>query len=190
MESRENGAYTGEISPLMLQDLAVKLVIIGHSERRQYYNETDITVNEKTKSALAHHLTPIICVGETLQQREAGDTDAVVCCQVEAAVREISPADYSKLVFAYEPVWAIGTGKTCDSAEANRVCALIRQTLSKQGNAEQTLILYGGSVKPNNTKELMSQSDIDGALVGGASLEADSFSEIIRQALATTAVSV
>lgn len=182
MESRPNGAYTGEVSPVMLQDIGVQWVLIGHSERRQYYNETDETVNQKAHAALAHQLTPILCVGETLAQREAGQTDAVIEHQVRQAVQGIESAALNQLVFAYEPVWAIGTGKTCESAEANRVCGLIRNTLASMGPSEQVRILYGGSVKPDNTAELLSQSDIDGALVGGASLEPDSFFKIIQPA--------
>ena len=183
MESHDEGAYTGETSPKMLADLEVEYVVIGHSERRQYYNEVDETVNAKTKAALAHQLTPIVCVGESLEQRESGQTDTVVTSQVEAALQGIAASDFEKLVFAYEPVWAIGTGKTCEADEANRVCALIRQTIGKKGSAEQTRILYGGSVKPENSDQLLGQSDIDGALVGGASLKTDSFSAIITAAV-------
>ncbi len=182
MEGRDNGAYTGEISPLMLLDLGVRWVVIGHSERRQYYAETDETVTLKTLAALRHGLTPIICVGESLQERENGLTDRVIEQQVRAVLAQLSAAELPKVVFAYEPVWAIGTGKVCEAPEANRVCALIRHFISEYGNAEQTRILYGGSVKPDNTSALMSQSDIDGGLVGGASLEADSFFGIIEQA--------
>jgi triosephosphate isomerase (TIM) len=186
MESREEGAYTGEISPRMLTAIGVQWVIIGHSERRQYYNETDASVNAKVLAALKHHLTPIVCVGELLEQREQGHTDTVVKSQVTLALANVAPEEFSKLVFAYEPVWAIGTGKTCDAPEANRVCALIRETLaslSQKAVADTVRILYGGSVKPDNTAGLMSQSDIDGALVGGASLEADSFFNIIQATL-------
>lgn len=184
MESREQGAYTGEISPAMVVDAGAAYVIIGHSERREYYAETDATVNAKVKAALAHELTPIICVGESLKQREDGITDAWVTQQVRAAVAGVSPDDFPKLTFAYEPIWAIGTGKTCESAEANRVCALIRQTLATQGPAQAVRILYGGSVKPDNSRELLAQSDIDGALVGGASLDVAGFTRIINDALA------
>jgi triosephosphate isomerase (TIM) len=182
MESRDNGAYTGEISPLMLLDAGIRWVIIGHSERRQYYKETDETVSQKTVSALKHGMTPIVCVGESLQEREAGQTDQVIECQIKTVLSQITAQDLPKIVVAYEPVWAIGTGKVCDAPEANRVCALIRRFLSEVGPAEQTRILYGGSVKPDNTNALMSQSDIDGGLVGGASLEPDSFFGIIEQA--------
>lgn len=182
MESRDSGAYTGEVSPPMLADLGVKWVVIGHSERRQYFNETDESVAQKTVAALQHGMTPIVCVGELLQERENGLTDAVVEQQVRAVLTRISAADLPKIVIAYEPVWAIGTGKVCEAPEANRVCALIRHFLSEYGAADQVRILYGGSVKPDNTHSLMSQSDIDGGLVGGASLEADSFFGIIEQA--------
>lgn len=182
MESRDNGAYTGEISPLMLLDLGIRWVVIGHSERRQYFNETDDTVTQKTVAALKHGMTPIVCVGELLQERENGLTDKVIEQQVRAFLTEINAHDLPKIVIAYEPVWAIGTGKVCDATEANRVCALIRHFVSEYGNADQTRILYGGSVKPDNTHALMSQSDIDGGLVGGASLEPDSFFAIIEQA--------
>lgn len=182
MESRDNGAYTGEISPLMLLDLGIRWVVIGHSERRQYYNETDETVAQKTVAALRHGMTPIVCVGESLQEREAGQTDRVIEQQVRAVLSQVTAQDLPKIVVAYEPVWAIGTGKVCEAPEANRVCALIRRFLNEYGSGEQTRILYGGSVKPDNTQALMSQSDIDGGLVGGASLEPDSFFGIIEQA--------
>jgi triosephosphate isomerase len=182
MESRENGAYTGEISPLMLADLGIHWVVIGHSERRQYFNETDETVAQKTVAALKHGMTPIVCVGEQLLERENNLTDAVIEQQVRAVLTQISAADLPKIVIAYEPVWAIGTGKVCEAPEANRVCALIRHFVSEYGDAKQTRILYGGSVKPDNTQALMSQVDIDGGLVGGASLEAESFFGIIEQA--------
>ncbi len=182
MESRETGAYTGEISPLMLADLGVKWVVIGHSERRQYFNETDETVAQKTVAALKHGMTPIVCVGEQLQERENNLTDAVIEQQVRAVLNQLQDTDLSKIVIAYEPVWAIGTGKVCEAPEANRVCALIRHFVSEYGAADQIRILYGGSVKADNTQALLSQSDIDGGLVGGASLEAESFFGIIEQA--------
>jgi triosephosphate isomerase len=182
MESRENGAYTGEISPLMLLDLHVTWVVIGHSERRQYFNETDETVAQKTVAALKHGMTPIVCVGESLQEREQGVTDRVIEQQVRAVLSQIKVDEFSKIVFAYEPVWAIGTGKVCEAPEANRVCALIRSFLNELGSGAQTRILYGGSVKADNAKLLMGQPDIDGGLVGGASLEADSFYGIIEPA--------
>ncbi|WP_373532473.1 triose-phosphate isomerase [Vampirovibrio sp.] len=182
MESRDNGAYTGEISPLMLADLGIQWVVLGHSERRQYFNETDETVAQKTVAALKHGITPIVCVGEQLMERENGLTDAVIEQQVRAVLTQISAADLPSIVIAYEPVWAIGTGKVCEAPEANRVCALIRHFVSEYGDAKQTRVLYGGSVKADNTQALMGQSDIDGGLVGGASLEAESFVGIIKQA--------
>jgi len=181
MDHHDNGAFTGEISPLMLLDLQLHWVVLGHSERRQYFNETDESVAAKTLAALKHGLTPIVCVGELLEEREANCTDAVIERQVRVVLKGLKPADFPKLVFAYEPVWAIGTGKVCEADEANRVCRLIRQIIGESGAAEQTRILYGGSVKPDNTPQLLRQSDIDGALVGGASLEADSFFSIIEQ---------
>jgi triosephosphate isomerase len=193
MESRESGAYTGEISPLMLKDLHVDTVILGHSERRQYYNETDETVQAKTQAALKHGLQPIVCVGESLQERESGVTDSVIERQVKKAIEGLSAQEVLQLVFAYEPVWAIGTGKTCDAAEANRVCHLIRQHLATTAKDPASVagvrILYGGSVKPDNAEELMRQSDINGALVGGASLEAEPFFQIIQAAGVAASVS-
>lgn len=183
---KESGAYTGEVSIPMLQDLCVSFVIIGHSERRQYFGETDETVNLKTKACLSNSVTPIVCVGESLEQREANVTDEIVANQVKAALEGISAEDVSKLVFAYEPIWAIGTGKTCDSVEANRVIKMIRETIAQVSTvdaADKVRILYGGSVKPSSIKEQMAQSDIDGALVGGASLEADSFADIVIGAM-------
>lgn len=187
MESRDNGAYTGEISPLMLTDLGIHWVVLGHSERRQYFNESDETVTAKTLAALKHGLTPIVCVGEELQERENGLTDAVIEQQIRAVCSQLQASDLPKIVIAYEPVWAIGTGKVCEAAEANRVCALIRHFVGEYGPADQTRILYGGSVKADNTQALMSQSDIDGGLVGGASLEAESFFAIIQHASPVTA---
>ncbi|HEY9687117.1 MAG TPA: triose-phosphate isomerase [Coleofasciculaceae cyanobacterium] len=182
MESRDNGAYTGEISPLMLLDLGVRWVILGHSERRQYYNETDETVAEKTIAALKHGMTPIVCVGEQLNERETGNTDRVIEQQVRAVLEKMNSQDLPKMVVAYEPVWAIGTGKVCDATEANRVCGLIRHFLNEVGAGDQVRIVYGGSMKPDNAQALMTQPEIDGGLVGGASLEADSFFAIIEQA--------
>jgi triosephosphate isomerase (TIM) len=179
---KESGAYTGEVSVPMLSDLGVTYVIIGHSERRQYFAETNETVNLKAKAAIAGNLIPIICCGESLEQREAGITDEHIATQIREALVGISAEDITKSVFAYEPIWAIGTGKTCDSVEANRVIKMIRSVIaevSTQDAANQARILYGGSVKPSTIEEQMSMSDIDGALVGGASLEADSFAGII-----------
>jgi triosephosphate isomerase len=180
--SQEEGAYTGEISAKMLAAQGILWVIIGHSERRQYFGETDALVNQKVKLALANDLTPIICVGETLAEREAGQTDAIVRQQVIASIEGLSAEILATLVFAYEPVWAIGTGKTCDASEANRVCALIRGVIAgvSSQSAQKVRIQYGGSVKPDNALELLSQSDIDGALVGGASLNPDAFAQIVQ----------
>ena len=179
----ESGAYTGETSPVMLKALGVEYVIIGHSERRQYFGETDELVNRKVKAAIQHGLKPIICVGETLDQREAGITESLVKNQVEKAFSGVAAENAKQVVVAYEPIWAIGTGKTATSEEANRVIGVIRTTLEGiYGNAvaETIRIQYGGSVKPGNIAELMQEPEIDGALVGGASLDADSFARIVR----------
>lgn len=181
-----SGAYTGEISVEMLKDAGCDYVIIGHSERRQYFSETDEMINKKAKAILAGGLIPIICCGETLEQREAGSTDVHIASQIRAALSGISSEDVAKSVIAYEPIWAIGTGKTCDSSEANRVIKMIRNVVSEVSGssaADSIRILYGGSVKPSTIEEQMSQSDIDGALVGGASLKADSFNEIIANTM-------
>ena len=181
-----SGAYTGEISVEMLKDAGCDYVIIGHSERRQYFSETDEMINKKAKAILAGGLIPIICCGETLEQREAGSTDVHIASQIRAALSDISSEDVAKSVIAYEPIWAIGTGKTCDSAEANRVIKMIRSVVCEVAGssaAESIRILYGGSVKPSTIEEQMSQSDIDGALVGGASLKAESFNEIIANTM-------
>lgn len=178
MHYLEKGAYTGEISAEMLVNVGVKYVIVGHSERREYYNETDETVNLKTIKAIETNLTPIVCVGESLEVRENGTTNEVVGKQVVKAYENINAVDALKTVIAYEPIWAIGTGKTATKEQANDTIKAIRQLLVKLYNedvANQIRILYGGSVNPNNIADLMKTSDIDGALVGGASLEADSF---------------
>jgi triosephosphate isomerase len=180
---RDSGAYTGEVSPLMLKDLCVDYVIIGHSERRTYFGETDERVNEKTKAVLKHEMIPIVCCGESLEQREQGITDSHVENQIKAALAGLSNADIEKLIIAYEPIWAIGTGKTCDSQEANRVIKHIRSVVAKVSSediAQKVRILYGGSVKPSTIDEQMAQSDIDGALVGGASLKSVDFYGIIK----------
>ena len=183
MHWAENGAYTGEIAPGMLVGL-VDYVIIGHSERREYFAETDETVNKKIKAALAHDLKPIVCVGENLAQNEAGVTDKWVSGQMRAAFDGLSAEQAQGLVIAYEPIWAIGTGKTATAAVANRVCGLvIRDAIADlygEQVADKIRIQYGGSAKPANTAELMAMPDIDGALIGGASLEVDAFSEMIR----------
>ncbi|WP_416197555.1 MAG: triose-phosphate isomerase [Sporanaerobacter sp.] len=183
MHWEDRGAFTGEISPLMLKEIGIDYVIIGHSERRQYFNETDETVNKKVKAALKYDIKPIICVGETLEEREKGMEKDVVKRQVEAALEDIDKKNIEDIVIAYEPIWAIGTGKTASNKDANDMISFIRQTVSdKYGeNISQSMrIQYGGSVKPNNIKELMAESDIDGALVGGASLKADDFLKLIN----------
>lgn len=187
MESHDSGAYTGEVSPPMLIDVGAEYVLIGHSERRQYFGETNASVNLKLKAALKHGLKPIVCVGESLDERENNLTDAVVRRQVAAALADLQLQDLKTLIVAYEPVWAIGTGKTCESSEANRVCALIRATINEgfrtDDNSEpgsSIPILYGGSVKPSTIDEQLEQSDVDGALVGGASLTADDFLPLIK----------
>jgi triosephosphate isomerase len=169
----ESGAYTGEVSGAMLTELGVSYAIVGHSERRQYFGETDETVNLRLKAAQRHALIPILCVGETKAQRDTGETEAIIENQLKKALVDI---DQSNLVIAYEPVWAIGTGDTCEAKEANRVIGLIRSQLT---NADVS-IQYGGSVKPSNVDEIMAQPEIDGALVGGASLEAASFARLVN----------
>lgn len=183
MHQEKEGAFTGEISGDMLKDVGVTHVVIGHSERRQYFNETDETVNLKTKAALDLGLTPIVCVGESLEQREAGETETVVSKQVAEAFEGLTESEVEKTVVAYEPIWAIGTGKTATADDANQVCQAIRETLLDlhgEEAANATRILYGGSVKPANIEELLGKDDIDGALVGGASLEADSFLQLVE----------
>ncbi len=178
----EEGAFTGEVSPKLLKDAGCTHVIIGHSERRQYFAETNDTVNKKTKAALAAGLTVLLCVGETLSERESGSTFEVIESQVRGGLSGISSDDLKPIVIAYEPVWAIGTGKTATEQQAQEVHAFIRKLLSEMYSkkiASSTRILYGGSVKPDNIKGLMAQVDIDGALVGGASLKADSFAGIV-----------
>ncbi len=176
------GAFTGEVSPVMLADLRCRYVIVGHSERRQHFGETDETVARKTRAAFAHELAPIVCVGERLEDRDAGQTERVVTRQVEIATAALSPEHVRELVVAYEPVWAIGTGRAATGQEANRVTGLIRETLARKDaeGAMQTRILYGGSVKADNATEFSRQPEIDGALVGGASLDAQKFLAIVR----------
>jgi triosephosphate isomerase (TIM) len=177
----EEGAFTGEVAPKLLSDAGCSHVIIGHSERRQYFGETDETVNKKAKTALAAGLTAIVCVGETLAEREAGKAFAVIETQLKGGLAGFSAGMLVQTIIAYEPVWAIGTGKTASDTQAQEVHAFIRTLLAKlfgQAAAEAIRILYGGSVKPDNVKGLMSQADIDGALVGGASLKADTFAAI------------
>jgi triosephosphate isomerase len=180
------GAFTGEISAAMLTELGVRYVIIGHSERRQYFGETDATVNQRAKAALAAGLQPIVCVGETLAEREAGTTTQVVERQVRVGLAGLHGTDWDGLVIAYEPVWAIGTGKTATTAQAQEVHAFIRKLLVELAGAAAAAkirIQYGGSMKPENAKELMSQPDIDGGLIGGASLEAKAFAAVVRGAV-------
>lgn len=180
MHWKAEGAYTGEISAGMLKDLGVRYVILGHSERRQFFAETDETVNLKLKAALAAGLTPIVCVGETLQEREDGKMQDVIIHQITEDLAGCQE-DFEKIVIAYEPVWAIGTGKTATSTQAQEVHALIRATLGKMNpaQAEKVRIQYGGSMKPENAADLMSKPDIDGGLIGGAALKADSFAAIV-----------
>ncbi|PTE85593.1 triose-phosphate isomerase [Staphylococcus equorum] len=181
----DNGAFTGETSPAALADLGVKYVVIGHSERREIFKETDEDINKKAHAVFNHGMTPIICVGETDEERESGKANEVVGNQVKKAVEGLSEEQLQQVVIAYEPIWAIGTGKSSTSEDANEMCAFVRETvaeLSSQTVADATRIQYGGSVKPNNIKEYMAQSDIDGALVGGASLKVDDFVQLLEGA--------
>ena len=181
----KSGAYTGEVSADMLKDLGVKYVIIGHSERRQYFGETDVTVNKKVHAALDAGLHPIICVGESLEQREMGITMELVALQVKAALSGVSAEKVRKCVIAYEPVWAIGTGKTATAEQAAEVCTLIRTTIRHLYGARiarSVTIQYGGSMKPGNAAELLAQPDIDGGLIGGAALKSGEFVDIINAA--------
>lgn len=181
----EQGAFTGEISTEMIKSTGATYVIIGHSERRQFFGETDGTVNKKLKAALQSGLNPIVCIGESLEERESGVTNDVVGNQVEKALAGISAEEMKKIILAYEPIWAIGTGKTASPDQAQEVHKFIRSTLTKLYNteiAEVIIVQYGGSVKPENANELLSQPDIDGALVGGACLKAESFAGIIKAA--------
>ena len=177
----EEGAFTGEVAPRLLKDAGCSHVIIGHSERRQYFGETDQTVNKKTKAAIAAGLTAIVCVGEMLAERESDQTFSVIETQIQGGLTGLAVDDFNSIVIAYEPVWAIGTGKTASDAQAQEVHVFIRRLIARlfsQEVADSTRILYGGSVKPDNVKGLMAQPDIDGALVGGASLKAESFAAI------------
>ncbi len=183
MSSEDDGAYTGEISHTMLKELFVKYVILGHSERREYYKETDFWVNKKVKKALEKNLRPIVCVGEKLEDREAGNTESVVEAQVRGSLADITAEQFKDVVVAYEPVWAIGTGKTATSEQAQAVHKFIRGVIADmvgQDAADGLRIQYGGSVKPDNAKELLSQPDIDGGLIGGAALDARSFAAIVK----------
>ncbi|WP_342514602.1 triose-phosphate isomerase [Sporosarcina sp. FSL K6-1522] len=185
MHDAKEGAFTGEVSPAMLADLGVGYVVLGHSERRQYFNETDASVNKKVHAAFEYNLTPLVCVGESLEERESGDTVAIVSAQVKKAFEGISAELAEQAVIAYEPIWAIGTGKTATAQDANDVCGAIRTTVGELYTAEvadRLRIQYGGSVKPENIEELLSMEHIDGALVGGASLEPASFLKLVEAA--------
>lgn len=183
MHWEEKGAYTGEVSGQMLKSIGVEYVIIGHSERRQYFAETDETVNKKVKSAFENGLKPIVCVGETLEQRESNQTTEVITTQTRLALEGLTNEQIESIIIAYEPIWAIGTGKTATSEDANNSIKEIRKEISKNYGeevAEKVIIQYGGSVKSSNAKELFSMSDIDGGLVGGASLMPEEFSKIVN----------
>lgn len=183
MYYKDSGAFTGEISPAALKDMKLEYVVLGHSERRQYFKEDDAEINKKITAALNHGLKPILCVGETLEEREKGITFRVIGTQVEGCLAGMEGKNLEDLIIAYEPIWAIGTGKTATSEDANEVIGFIRKLLKeKLGDkvADNTRILYGGSVKSSNIKELMSMPEIDGGLVGGASLEAKEFAKIVN----------
>lgn len=183
MHWEEKGAFTGEISAAMLQEIGVEYVVIGHSERREYFAETDETVNKRVKAVIAAGMVPIMCCGETLETREAGTTNDFVGNQIKRGLAGLTAAQVAKIVIAYEPIWAIGTGKTATSDQANEVCKFIRDTIADifgKDAADKVRIQYGGSVKPSTIAELMAKSDVDGALVGGASLKADDFSKIVK----------
>ena len=183
MHFEEEGAFTGEVSPSQLASIHVDYVILGHSERRYMFNETDEAVNKKVKAALAHGIVPIICCGETLEEREAGKTETKVSGQIRAALEGFTAEEVAHMVLAYEPMWAIGTGKTASADEANRVCGVIRNVVEElygAETAEAIRIQYGGSVKPENIVELLSKEHIDGALVGGASLQVESYLKLLE----------
>lgn len=182
MHWKESGAYTGEITPKMLKSIGVEYVIIGHSERRQYYNETDVTVNLKVKAAFENDLKPIVCVGETIEQRESGITTEIIKNQTRIALNGLTNEQVKNTIIAYEPIWAIGTGKTATSEDANNSIKEIRKEIEKiygKDVAECVIIQYGGSVKSSNATELFNMSDIDGGLVGGASLKPEEFAKIV-----------
>ena len=183
MHFAESGAYTGEVSGKMLRSIGVEYVIIGHSERRQYFNETDETVNKKIKTAFENKLKPIVCVGETLEQKEEGKTQEIITTQVKLALDGLTPEQVKNTIIAYEPIWAIGTGKTATSEDANNSIKEIRKKIEEiygKDIAESVIIQYGGSVKSTNAKELFETSDIDGGLVGGASLKPEEFAKIVN----------
>ena len=182
----KSGAYTGEISADMLSEVGAEYVVVGHSERRQYFGETDETVNKRTKAALAGGLKPIVCVGELLAEREANITEEVISRQIKLDLADISAEDVKKTIIAYEPVWAIGTGKTATADQAQEVCAFIRATLAKlydNATADAVTIQYGGSMNAKNCAELLSKPDVDGGLIGGASLKAEDFNVIVQAAV-------
>lgn len=181
----KSGAFTGEISADMLKEMGVEYVVIGHSERRQYFGETDITVNKRTKAALAAGLKVILCVGEMLEDRENGITDELVALQTKIALKDVSKEELKNIIIAYEPVWAIGTGKTATAEQANEVCAVIRGVIAKvydKAAADAMTIQYGGSMNAKNAAELLAQPDVDGGLIGGASLKAPDFAVIVDAA--------
>ncbi|KGX86225.1 triose-phosphate isomerase [Pontibacillus litoralis] len=183
MHFEESGAFTGEVSPEMLKDIGVDYVVLGHSERRELFAETDESVNKKTHAAFKHSLVPIVCVGETDEQRENNQANEIVEEQVKRALTGLTEEQVKQVILAYEPIWAIGTGKTATAEDANAMCAHIRSVVKEfasEAAAESIRIQYGGSVKPANVEELLAQSDIDGALVGGASLEANSFLALVE----------
>lgn len=183
MYFEESGAYTGEIAPAMLKELGVEYVILGHSERRQYFGETDEAVNKKVKTALKFGLKPIVCVGETLEEREAGITAEVICKQTKLALLGLTGDEAAEVVLAYEPIWAIGTGKTATADDANDTIAAVRNAVKEAFNqdvADKVRIQYGGSMKPANAAELMAKPEIDGGLIGGASLKAEDFSKVVK----------
>ena len=183
MHWEEKGAYTGEVSGKMLKSIGVEYVIIGHSERRQYFAETDETVNKKIKAAFENELKPIVCVGETLEQRENGKTEEIITSQTQKALEGLEADQVKSVIIAYEPIWAIGTGKTATKEEANEAIKAIRNKIKEiygENVAEEVIIQYGGSVKASNAKEIFEMSDIDGGLIGGASLKTDEFSSIVN----------
>lgn len=183
MHFEEKGAYTGEISGKMLKSVGVEYVLIGHSERRKNFYETDEIVNKKLKTAFENELKPIVCVGESLEEREAGKAFEIIENQTKKALEGLTEEQVANTIIAYEPIWAIGTGKTATSNDANEACKKIREKIAKiygQNTAERVIIQYGGSMKPENAKELLEMSDIDGGLIGGASLKADSFAKIVK----------
>lgn len=184
VSAHDEGAYTGEISAQMLFDVGVNYVIVGHSERREHHHESDALVNSKIARVLAAEMTPIMCIGESLAEREAGEATKVVLAQLEAGLEGLEPSDAESLVVAYEPVWAIGTGKTATADDAQEMCGALREALATRfpNFGKDVRVLYGGSVKPNNAAELFSQQDIDGGLIGGASLDAGALLDIVKGA--------